>query len=162
LLRITGTPSLADDLLQETFLRIHRARGTFKAGAAAVPWAYAIARNAWLDHARSASHRDERARRTNNEGESPAHDRPTGPEADAESLAIAQQTAMRVQRALSKLPNTQREAFTLLRYEGMSVEEAAEVLGATPSAVKLRAFRAYEALRQAIASDEERTGSDGT
>jgi len=43
-----------------------------------------------------------------------------------------------------------REAFVLLRYEGLSVQEAADVLGSTPTAVKLRAFRAYEALRAAL------------
>src|SRR5689334_13001546 len=53
LTRLTGAPPVADDLLQETFMRIHRARGGFEAGAAVVPWAYAIARNVWLDHIRS-------------------------------------------------------------------------------------------------------------
>src|SRR5437773_1890250 len=52
LTRLTGDPPVADDLLQETFMRIHRARGGFEARAAVVPWAYAIARNAWLDHVR--------------------------------------------------------------------------------------------------------------
>src|SRR5262245_24472581 len=41
LTRLTGAPAVADDLLQETFMRIHRARGSFDSGAAVVPWAYA-------------------------------------------------------------------------------------------------------------------------
>jgi RNA polymerase sigma-70 factor, ECF subfamily len=45
LMRLTGAPPLAEDLLQETFMRIHRARGVFEPGAAVVPWVYAIARN---------------------------------------------------------------------------------------------------------------------
>jgi RNA polymerase sigma-70 factor (ECF subfamily) len=44
----------------------------------------------------------------------------------------------------------QREAFVLIRFEGLSVSEAAQVLGATEAAVKIRAFRAYEALRAAL------------
>jgi RNA polymerase sigma-70 factor (ECF subfamily) len=65
-------------------------------------------------------------------------------------MAIARQTATRVEMVLARLPVAQREAFVLLRYEGMSVIEAAEILGSTKSAVKLRAFRAYEALRASL------------
>src|SRR6185503_12150722 len=54
LTRMSGSATLADDLVQETFLRMHRARGTFARGAAVVPWAYAIARNVHFDHTRSA------------------------------------------------------------------------------------------------------------
>src|SRR6185369_9044978 len=66
---------------------------------------------------------------------------------DAESAAIAAETAEIVERVLSRIPPAQRDAFVLLRYEGLSVQDAAAILGATASAVKLRAFRAYEALR---------------
>src|SRR5271154_204328 len=55
LIRLSGDSALADDLTQETFVRIHRARGSFAAGAAALPWMFAIARNAFLDHARRES-----------------------------------------------------------------------------------------------------------
>ncbi|MFO0660134.1 MAG: sigma factor-like helix-turn-helix DNA-binding protein [Polyangiaceae bacterium] len=51
---------------------------------------------------------------------------------------------------MDALPLAQREAFILIRYEGMSVAEAAAVVGTTESAIKLRAFRAYEALRAAL------------
>ena len=71
--------------------------------------------------------------------------------ADAESAAIAAQAARRVvEVVLAGLPPAQRDAFILLRYEGLSVHDAASVLGATQTAVKLRAFRAYEALRAAL------------
>jgi len=75
---------------------------------------------------------------------------------------IARETAAIVETVLARLPAAQREAFVLLRYEGMSVQEAAEILGSTASAVKLRAFRAYEALR--VSLDKKRMprgGSDG-
>jgi RNA polymerase sigma-70 factor, ECF subfamily len=155
LTRLTGAPSLADDLLQETFMRIHRARGSFEPGAAVVPWAYAIARNAWLDNVRSAKVRHNPVRAVSSTDEASPSDPATGPEADAEQMAIARQTAALVEAVLRRLAPAQREAFVLLRYEGMSVEDAAAVLGATPTAVKLRAFRAYEALREALG--QERT-----
>lgn len=163
LVRLTGASSIAEDLLQETFLRIHRARGSFERGAAVVPWAYAIARNTWLDHARSARVRAERQAdlRARDDGRSQP-DPMTGPEADSEQVAIARETAALVQSVLAGLPPAQREAFVLLRYEAMSVEDAAQILGATPTAVKLRAFRAYEALRQALGHERRpRAGSEG-
>jgi len=55
-----------------------------------------------------------------------------------------------VQATLNALPALQRDAFVLIRFEGLSVAEAAQVLGATEGAVKVRAFRAYEALREAL------------
>ena len=149
LTRLTGAPAVADDLLQETFMRIHRARGSFDAGAAVVPWAYAIARNAWLDHVRAAKVRGETRAKTNDESGA-AVEAGTGPDADSEQLAIARETAALVESVLGRLAPAQREAFVLLRYEGMSVDDAAAVLGSTPTAVKLRAFRAYEALRAAL------------
>ena len=157
LTRLTGAPPAAEDLLQETFMRIHRARGGFEPGAAVVPWAYAIARNAWLDHVRAAKVRSHGSADAK-EGQSPPAEVTTGPEADSEQLLIARQTASLVEAVLARLPVAQREAFVLLRYEGMSVVEAAEVLGSTKSAVKLRAFRAYEALRAALGPNRQRQG----
>lgn len=146
LTRMSGSSAVADDLVQETFLRMHRARATFAAGAAVIPWAYAIARNVHVDHARAAKLRTTE-RLPSDPGAEPA-DRSGG---DAESAAIAAQAARVVERVLARLPASQRDAFVLIRYEGLSVEDAAAILGATKSAVKLRAFRAYEALRAELA-----------
>jgi RNA polymerase sigma-70 factor (ECF subfamily) len=154
LTRMSGSATLADDLVQETFLRMHRARGTFARGAAVVPWAYAIARNVHFDHTRSA-----RLRRTERLPSDPGAEPVDAGGADAESAAIAAQAARAVERVLARIPAAQREAFVLIRYEGLSVQDAAAVLGATPTAVKLRAFRAYEALRAELA--ELRGGADG-
>ena len=62
----------------------------------------------------------------------------------------ARETAARLQRALGSLPETQRRAFELVRLDGLSHEQAAATLGVTVCAVKLRAHRAYEALRSAL------------
>ena len=152
LVRMRGSQHVADDLVQETFLRMHRARSTFAPGASVVPWMYTIARNVLFDHARSA-----RVRRTE-DLDADQIPEPADTGADTESAAVAGEAARTVERVLAKLPASQRDAFVLLRYEGLSVNDAAQVLGATPAAVKLRAFRAYEALRAALA---ERPSSPG-
>ena len=150
LARMSRSPILADDLLQETFLRMHRARGSFVRGARLLPWCYAIARNVCIDHARQRAVRKERTVGSD-EGEA-AFEQPTGPDADGEQLTMAAELAEVVERALAKLPHNQREAFVLLRYEGLSVADAAAILGTTEGAVKLRAFHAYEALRAVLGS----------
>ena len=142
LTRISGSATVADDLVQETFLRMHRARSTFVQGGALLPWVYAIARNVHIDHARSAKLRSTE-RLPSDPGPDPAYAHAPS----AESAAIAAETARAVERVLARIPPAQRDAFVLIRYEGLSVQDAAAVLGTTVTAVKLRAFRAYEALR---------------
>ncbi|WP_437586748.1 RNA polymerase sigma factor [Sorangium sp. So ce1000] len=151
LARMCGSETLAGDLTQETFLRMHRARSSFARGGAVAPWAYAIARNVYLDHARAQKHRSTE-RLPSDPGAEPQDARG----ADAEAVAIASQTARVVELTLTRLPASQREAFILLRYEGLSVQDAAAILGTTASAVKLRAFRAYEALRAALDDFKQR------
>jgi RNA polymerase sigma-70 factor (ECF subfamily) len=155
LTRMCGSSANAADLVQETFLRVHRARATFAPGGAVLPWAYAIARNVALDHARAA-----RLRETERLPSDPGPEMVDKSGGDAESAAIAAQAARIVEAVLAGLPPSQRDAFILLRYEGLSVQDAAAVLGATPTAVKLRAFRAYEALRAALGKGTKR-GADG-
>jgi RNA polymerase sigma-70 factor (ECF subfamily) len=148
LTRMGRSPTLADDLLQETFLRIHRARGSFDPGARVLPWCYAIARNVYIDHIRQRAVRKERQASVELDGQE--LEVPAGPDADGELVTMASELAVVVERTLARLPPNQREAFVLLRYEGLSVADAAGVLGATEGAVKLRAFHAYEALREAL------------
>jgi RNA polymerase sigma-70 factor (ECF subfamily) len=82
-------------------------------------------------------------------------------DADEEALARADEQAPRdpppdhdvqdaVRAALAALPESQRTVIHLHRYEGMTFPEIAEVLGTTPGAVKLRAFRGYETLREKL------------
>jgi len=132
----------ADDLLQETFLRIHKARGTFMTGAAVLPWAFAIARRLVVDEVR----RDRRAPGiVAGDGEAPPD--PPGSDARPDELAEARELARRFAKVVAGLPASQRTAFGLLKEDGLTLAEAAAVLGVTVTAVKLRAHRAYEALR---------------
>ena len=149
LLRASRDPGRADDLLQQTMLQIHRARGRFIVGAEVLPWAFAIARRLFIDSIRR--RKGERRTISLETG---------GPEASAVEVAADQHGAdelidsQRLGRALEaeleRLPESHRAAFELIKNDGLSIREAAEVLGATPTAVKLRAHRAYVALRLAL------------
>jgi RNA polymerase sigma-70 factor (ECF subfamily) len=114
-----------------------------------VPWAYAIARNCFVSHARSS-----KVKAARNSVDIADHEIATGLEASAESTALARESAEVVKQVLARMSVANREAFVLLRFEGLSVAAAAQILGATEGAVKLRAFRAYEALRAALNTSE--------
>jgi RNA polymerase sigma-70 factor (ECF subfamily) len=147
ILRITRDASVAEDVVQQTMLQIHRSRGTFVRGAAVLPWAMAIARRLAVD-----AHRRGRKEALASMAD-PAE--PLSPDPDAEAHAVAAETARRIREQLAKLPQTQRTAFELIKQDGLSVEQAAAVLGVSVSAVKLRAHRAYEALRAVLAEAAE-------
>jgi RNA polymerase sigma-70 factor, ECF subfamily len=142
LLRQTRNHARAEDLLQQTMLQIHRARDRFIAGAEVRPWAFAIARRLLVDDIR-------RGRRVilSDDGEADAG---ISDEPKADDLVQAGELAAQIQAILAKLPTSQRAAFELIKQEGLTVAEAAQVLGTTVAAVKLRAHRAYEALRAAL------------
>lgn len=143
--RLSGSPELADDLMQETLLRMHHARGSFAEGRRVAPWAYAIARNCYISHARSAQTRLAGASGELNELELAA-----GPDSSGEEASIARQSARVVELALASMTAARREAFVLLRYEGMSVSAAAQIVGISEGALKIRAFHAYEIIRSAL------------
>jgi RNA polymerase sigma-70 factor (ECF subfamily) len=75
----------------------------------------------------------------------------------ADELIDGQRLARALEAELERLPESHRVAFELVKNEGLSIREAAEVLGATPTAVKLRAHRAYAALRAALGHTVDRT-----
>jgi RNA polymerase sigma-70 factor (ECF subfamily) len=138
----------AEDLMQQTMLHMHRARGTFIPGAPVMPWAYAIARRLATDTAR----RRQLERRLF--AQPPADDDrvfdPPAPIAGADELLHARRIESRVQERLDALPEVQRTAYKLLQQDGLSLKGAAEALGISVSAVKLRAHRAYRALRAVV------------
>ncbi len=149
LTRLARDPGLAEDLLQQTFLQLHDARGRFLPGADVVPWAYAIARRLFIDSTRR-RRREHLHEEYDEERSAGQNAEPTGQE-----LAEARQLSGALQLRLEALPPLQREAFRLVREEGLSMADAAEVLGVTPAAVKLRAHRAYESLREVLAELDE-------
>jgi RNA polymerase sigma-70 factor (ECF subfamily) len=141
-LRQTRDAPLAEDLVQQTMLHMHRARGRFMVGAAVTPWGFAIARRLLVDAVR-------RAKRERNRAEGDL-----GPAYDAGLLADDvvhfRELTEQVRRVLGRLPVSQRVAFELVKQEGLTMAEAAESLGTTVAAVKLRAHRASLAIRLAL------------
>jgi RNA polymerase sigma factor (sigma-70 family) len=135
LARASGNPEAADDLTQAAFLSLVKARERFRAGARFKPWLYAIALNAARDWRRR--HREVLTR----EGTLPTT---LAAEPASQSDAGLEKA---VRAALNELPANQREAILLHRYEGLSFAEVAEALGASETAVKVRAHRGYERLR---------------
>jgi RNA polymerase sigma-70 factor (ECF subfamily) len=156
LLRLCGDAAVADDLTQETFVRVHRARSAFEKSSAALPWFFSIARNAFLDHKRRGyARRRVSAALQRSDGELPEAEAPLDGQGD--QVVAASEMLDLVRATLDTLTPIHREAFVLVRFEGLSIAEAARVVGATEAAVKVRAFRAYEALRQAL---DRQSGED--
>src|SRR3954453_4403875 len=148
--RMTGNKQDAGDVVQESFLRAYRQLGRFESRANFGTWLYRIVSNCSVDLMRSkqARHDQIRGDSLDQEGamELPAADMP-GPERIAESAEIQR----RVQHALQDLSPLERAAFTLLHYEGRSIDEISAALGLGTSAAKHSVFRAVKKLRVALA-----------
>ena len=148
LIGIVGERATAEDLLQLSFLKLHEARDLYVRGADPVPWMYTIAHRTALDELR----RRKRARVRVGE-EVPAS---AEPRADLSGSAEARDEGFTDEtlRALQELPESQREALLLTKVQGRSIQEAAAITGSTPSAIKLRAHRAYVTLRKLLGKKE--------
>jgi RNA polymerase sigma-70 factor (ECF subfamily) len=131
--RRVGEPADVEDVYQDTLIALHRARHTHEPGRPLEPWLFAIARNVAIDHARR--------RRTRRDVEVLVDELP---DREAEPAAAG---AERLAEALARLPPAQRQAFELLQLRGLSIDEGAARAGTTPGAFKVRAHRAYTALR---------------
>lgn len=128
----------ADDLLQETWLRIHKARHTYRAGEPVLPWFYAIARNIRVDHYRKSI-------RTT------GHEQPLDETSEMKAPA-AQESAQipDLEVLLAPLPESQREVIEMLKFQGMSLEEVARATSSSIGSVKQKAHRGYEKLRERL------------
>jgi RNA polymerase sigma-70 factor (ECF subfamily) len=125
---------LADDLLQDFWLRIHSARQTYRPADPLLPWMYAIARRVRIDQYRRSRNRSGREMQVERLPEVPAPDPDEAGNVDFETL-------------LAALPESQREVIVMLKVSGLSVEEVARATGSSAGSVKQKAHRAYEKLR---------------
>jgi len=140
LVRATRNRVLAEDLLQATFLKVHRARERFQVGAPVVPWVFRIAQNVLRDEWRQ---NKRNAADPTLDGELPTHAAgPSNP-----SLTGAEK---RIEAALAALPEEQRSVVLLHKFEGLSMNEVAEILGITSGAARVRAHRAYKAIASSL------------
>lgn len=153
LLKMARERALADDLLQQTFLKVHRARAGYVRGADPLPWIYSIAHRTFIDETRKHKRAVVRVGEADElpdvvagiTGES--EDRRDDGPGDRELVDAALD-------ALAELPVQQREAVVLTKLDGKTVAEAAEIAGTTVGAMKVRAHRGYEALRKALGKAE--------
>jgi len=135
--------SAAEDVAQDVLLTMHRARHTYDPRRPFEPWLFAIARSRLIDHLR-------RRRRIS------AVEVLTEKMPEVSATIAAGAAGESAFEVLERLPASQREAFAMLKLEGLTTEEAARRAGVSVSALKVRAHRAYKALRKALAekSDE--------
>ena len=125
-------PHEREDVVQDTLMALHRARHTYDPSRPFEPWLFAIARHVLVDHFRRRGVRAAREVLVDVFPERGGEARSDGP---------------RLEDALERLPASQREAFEMLKLEGLSVVVAAARAGTTTGALKVRAHRAYKTLR---------------
>jgi RNA polymerase sigma-70 factor, ECF subfamily len=140
--RQVGRDADAQDLAQQTFLQLHRARRDFRDGLRLRPWVITIALNLARDHLRRLGRRPETALDADGVPEPVA---PATPD-----TGEATRTAHRVRRALCTLPPEQREVIELHWFEQLPFSEIAAIVGSTSGAVRVRAHRGYVSLRKSL------------
>jgi len=133
----------AQDLLQHVFLQLHRHRHDYEPGRPFRPWIYTIAMNLKRQHFRTL------ARRPESELETP--DDLAHKEAGVEHVRLEQRQALH--HALEQLPEQAREVVLLHWFGGLPLAEVAQIVGASNAAVKVRAHRAYTAMRKVFDAD---------
>ncbi|HUO33763.1 MAG TPA: sigma-70 family RNA polymerase sigma factor [Candidatus Acidoferrum sp.] len=151
LYRMVRDTATAEDLAQEVFLRVYRARKDYSPSAKFTTWLFRIATNLALN-----SIRDNRHRSRDVSIDAPVEEDEAPLELPARETRIDQQMAERdradtIRRAVTSLPEKQRVAVLLHKYEEMDYAEIAKILNCSESALKSLLFRAYETLRVQLA-----------
>ena len=147
LTKLSRDPSRADDLVQETFLQMHRSRAAHSPGEPVRPWLFAIAKRVFLMSRRSAARRARRERLAHS-----ADEATSGAATEAERVHALQQ----VDLALRRVPADGRCAFVLHHLWGLSFREIGARLGIEPAAAKVRSSRAAIVMRALLrGSDHE-------
>ncbi|MBV8453484.1 MAG: sigma-70 family RNA polymerase sigma factor [Deltaproteobacteria bacterium] len=130
-------PYELEDVYQEVFMAIFEARHTYEPGRPFEPWLFAIARNIAVDYSRRRWTR--------------AHWEELVAEPPEQPISASIAAAPELSAVLAELPQDQREAFSMLKLDGLSVEAAAARAGVSAGALKVRAHRAYKSLKRLIA-----------
>ncbi len=164
ILRRCGRRDVADELLQDVFLRIIKSSASYKPTAKFTTWAYTIARNACIDAARSRSRAQLHSLQRTVDGEDSGQThqdrlvddnaRSAGVDSDRHHFRD------RLQQALDKLPDKQREVFVLREISGLTFREVAEVVDAAVPTVKSRMRYALETLRGELAEFRDQSFDD--
>jgi RNA polymerase sigma-70 factor (ECF subfamily) len=150
--RMARNSAAAEDLAQEVFLRVYRSRETYEASAKFTTWLYRIATNLAVNHARDSRHERPEVQVSLDE---PDDDTGTTLELPDSSLNAEQQMVRRermlaIRRRVEALPEQQRLAVIMHKYQQMDYKQIADVLKKSESATKSLLFRAYETLRDQL------------
>ena len=145
----SASRSDADDLLQETWLRIHRVRHTYRPGEPVLPWFYAIARRVRIDHYRRTSRTTARERRLEEV-----------PEVTA-ALPSEEAQADDLETLLAPLSESEREVILMMKVAEMSLQEVARATTCSVGSVKQKVHRANRKLRDRMGAMDCRKGSSG-
>ncbi len=150
--RLCHNPSTAEELAQEVFLRVYRSRTTYEPSAKFTTWLYRIATNLAVNHARDTRH--ERPENTVRLDE-PDQETGTTPDLADESLSVEENILKRerlaaIRSVVNALPERQRVAVIMHKYQQMDYREIAGALKLSESATKSLLFRAYETLREQL------------
>ena len=154
LYRQVGSSALAEDMLQEVFLRIIRTAPRYTRKAKFTTWMYTIARNLCVDQSRRAKHRQhpslDQPLGRDSAGKRTLGDRMAshGPAVDRQ--AIGSELRDRLAEAISTLSDEQREVFLMREYHNLPFKEIAEIVGCSENTVKSRMRYALERLRQQL------------
>lgn len=150
--RMAHNQAVAEELAQEVFLRVYRSRHTYLADAKFTTWLYRIATNLGVNHAR-----DSKADRVDQTVSIDEHDEDTGlaidvadPHITVEQAILRRERLAAIRRHVENLPERQRLAVLMHKYQEMDYREIAEVLNLSESATKSLLFRAYETLRERL------------
>ena len=148
-LRLTGSRTEAEDLVQDVFLAAYAARSTFKGKSRLLSWLLGIAVRRWRDRCR---HRTVEAEALS-EGEDTEQSQP-GLQAEA-ALEDQVVRSLTLTKALDTLESPFREALLLVASQGLTYREAAEILGEPVGTVKWRVWEATRRMRQVLRAVEE-------
>lgn len=150
--RMTHNQAIAEELAQEVFLRVYRSRSSYQAEAKFSTWLYRIATNLAVNHARDT--RSERTAATINLDEPDPETGTTPDVADAkptiEADILREERMAAIRKHVMALPERQRVAVLMHKYQGLDYKEIGKVLKLSESATKSLLFRAYETLRERL------------
>jgi len=145
--RLVQDPSLADDLFQQTWLRVMQKIGSYDARARFDTWLFSVAHNLAIDHLRR--QRSRSLDEPDDSGASPADRLPSAGPNPLEEFLESERAAM-LAAAIQELPAIHREVLSLRFEEGMKLEQIAEVAAVPLSTVKSRLHRALDSLRDEV------------
>jgi len=150
--RMARNATVAEDLAQEVFLRVYRSRETYEPSAKFSTWLYRIATNLAVNHARDTRHERPEVQVSLDE---PDEESGTTLELPDASLNVEQQMVRRerllaIRKKIEALPEQQRLAVIMHKYQQMDYKQIADVLKKSESATKSLLFRAYETLREQL------------